>query len=54
MSAVDHLPLLSTVFELIGLTFTGWTAYRFFLVEGEKDKLVGDVKSFASKVGVDL
>ena len=54
VSAVDRLPLVSTVFELIGLTFTGWTAYRFFLVDGEKDKLISDAKGFASKVGVDL
>lgn len=54
VTAVDHLPLLSTLFELVGLTFSGWTAYRFFLVEGEKEKLVGEVKAFAGKVGIDL
>lgn len=54
LNAIDRLPLLSTVFELVGLTYSGWTAYRFFLVEGEKEKLVNEIKGFVSKVGVDL
>ena len=54
VTAVDRLPLISTSFELIGIFFSGWTAYRFFLVDGEKDKIVGDLKGFASKVGLDL
>jgi hypothetical protein len=53
-STIDRLPLISTIFELIGLTFTGWTAYRYFLIDGEKDKMVSQVKGFASKVGIDL
>lgn len=36
VGAVDRLPLVSTTFELIGLSFTAWTAYRYFLVDGEK------------------
>lgn len=54
VGALDRLPLISNVFELIGIIFSGWTAYRYFLVEGEKEKLTADVKSFASKVGIDL
>jgi hypothetical protein len=54
VTAVDHLPLFSTIFELIGLTFSGWTAYRLIAVEGEKQKLISEVKGFASKVGLDL
>jgi CAAD domains of cyanobacterial aminoacyl-tRNA synthetase len=54
VTAVDHLPLLSTVFELIGLTFSGWTTYRLIAVEGEKEKLISGIKGFASKVGLNL
>lgn len=54
IGAIDRLPLISTIFELIGLTFTGWTAYRYFLIDGEKDKMISQVKSFASKVGVEI
>ena len=54
VTAVDHLPILSTVFELIGLAFTGWTGYRYFLVDGEKDKMAADVKGVAAKIGVEL
>lgn len=45
---------ISTGLELIGLAFTGWTAYRYFLVDGEKSKMTSEVKSFAKKVGLDL
>jgi len=54
VDAVDRLPVVSNVFELVGIVFTGWTAYRYFLVDGEKEKLSADIKSFASKVGIDL
>ena len=54
VNAVDRLPLVSNAFELIGIIFSGWTAYRYFLVEGEKEKLTSDVKGFFSKVGLDL
>lgn len=54
VNAVDRLPLISNVFELVGIIFSGWTAYRYFLVEGEKEKLTSDVKGFLSKVGVNL
>jgi alpha-beta hydrolase superfamily lysophospholipase len=54
VNAVDRLPLISNAFELIGIIFSGWTAYRYFLVDGEKEKLTADVKGFLSKVGVDL
>jgi len=54
VGAVDKLPLLSTIFELIGMGFTGYTAYRFFLVPGEKETITSTVSSFAKKVGIDL
>jgi len=54
VSALDKLPLISNAFELVGIVFSGWTAYRYFLVEGEKEKLNADVKAFASKIGIDL
>lgn len=54
VNAVDRLPLVSNVFELVGIIFSGWTAYRYFLVDGEKEKLTADVKGFLSKVGVNL
>lgn len=54
ITAVDRLPVISTGLELVGLVFTGWTAYRYFLVDGEKAKMTSEIKSFASKVGVSL
>jgi len=45
---------ISTGLELIGLAFTAWTAYRYFLVDGEKSKMTSEIKGFATKVGVDL
>ena len=54
VNAVDRLPVVSNAFELVGIVFTGWTAYRWYLVEGEKEKLTADVKGFLAKVGVDL
>lgn len=54
VSAVDRLPLISTVFELIGLAYSGFTAYKFFLVPGEKEALTDSAKGFVKKVGIDL
>lgn len=54
VSALDKLPLISNAFELVGIVFSAWTAYRYFLVDGEKEKLNADVKAFASKIGIDL
>merc|ERR1712216_665460 len=54
VNAVDRLPVVSNAFELVSIIFTGWTAYRWYLVEGEKERLTADVKGFLSKVGVDL
>jgi hypothetical protein len=48
------LPLFSVVFELIGLTFSGWTTYRLVAVEGEKEKLISQVKGFAKDIGLNL
>lgn len=53
VSAVDRLPLISNAFELIGIAFSGWTAYRYFLA-GEKETMNKEVKNLASKVGIDL
>jgi hypothetical protein len=54
VSAVSRVPVLSTTMELVGLGFTAFTAYRWFFVDGEKSAIVGEVKGFAAKVGLDL
>lgn len=54
VSAVNRLPLFAGFFELVGIAFSTWTAYRIFLVEGEKEKTVEDIKGFVSKVGIKL
>ena len=54
VSAVSRVPVLSTTMELVGLGFSAFTAYRWFFVAGEQKAIVGEVKGFAAKVGLDL
>jgi hypothetical protein len=54
VSAVDHLPVFAGLFELIGIAFSAWTAYRFLFVPGEKEAMVGGAKTLVAKVGIKL
>lgn len=54
VSAVNRLPLFAGFFELVGIAFSGWTAYRIFLVEGEKEKAIEEFKGFVSKIGIKI
>eukprot|EP00951_Prasinocladus_malaysianus_P023275 scaffold197249_cov36-Prasinocladus_malaysianus.AAC.1 len=50
VSAVDHLPVVGDLFELIGLVVTGWFIYRYLLFGPDRAELKDNIDSFLSKV----
>ncbi|KAL4858817.1 Protein CURVATURE THYLAKOID 1A [Chlorella vulgaris] len=54
ISTIDRLPLMHTVFELLGLSVTAWFAYRWFFVAGEKEAITSQVSRITKDIGLDL
>ncbi|KIY96873.1 Uncharacterized protein MNEG_11089 [Monoraphidium neglectum] len=50
VSAVNTLPLVPKLFELVGLTYTSWFAYRYLLFQETRDELVRDVEELKQKI----
>lgn len=44
ISAIDRLPLLPVVFELVGIGYTGWFAYKNLIFKPEREALVQKIK----------
>ncbi|KMZ71509.1 Thylakoid membrane phosphoprotein 14 kDa [Zostera marina] len=44
ISAIDRLPLLPGVFELVGIGYTGWFAYENLLTQTKRDALIEKIK----------
>ncbi|MEM9244428.1 MAG: CAAD domain-containing protein [Cyanobacteria bacterium P01_F01_bin.153] len=47
LGAINEVPLLSPIFELVGLTYSGWFVYRYLLRVSSRKELsskVGDLK----------
>jgi hypothetical protein len=54
INAVNGLPLLPKLFELIGLGYSGWFAYRYLLFKSSRAELVEDIETLKKKVAGDL
>lgn len=39
LTAINELPLLSSIFELIGIGYTGWFVYRYLLKASQREEL---------------
>ncbi|KAI0499923.1 hypothetical protein KFK09_018131 [Dendrobium nobile] len=50
ISAIDRLPLLPGLFELIGIGYTGWFAYRYLVFKPDREALIAKVKSIYGDV----
>ncbi|CAK9143619.1 unnamed protein product [Ilex paraguariensis] len=44
ISAIDRLPLVPGVLELVGIGYTGWFAYRNLILKPDRDALIEKVK----------
>lgn len=52
--SVDRLPLIHTVFELLGLCVSMWFTYRWFFVAGEKEAITSTLSKITKDIGLDL
>lgn len=50
LEAVNELPLLSPLFELIGLGYSGWFIYRYLLREANRQELMENLTSLRDQV----
>ncbi|KAJ0964214.1 hypothetical protein J5N97_029336 [Dioscorea zingiberensis] len=44
ISAVDRLPLLPGIFELVGIGYSGWFIYRNLIFKPDREALISKVK----------
>ncbi|PKU63249.1 protein CURVATURE THYLAKOID 1A, chloroplastic-like [Dendrobium catenatum] len=50
ISAVNSVPLLPKLLELIGLGYTGWFVYRYLLFKSSRKELAEDIESLKKKI----
>ena len=50
IGAVNHLPLLPKVLELVGLGYSAWFVYRYLLFKTSRQELLADIEELKKKV----
>ncbi|XP_058105085.1 protein CURVATURE THYLAKOID 1B, chloroplastic-like [Magnolia sinica] len=50
ISAIDRLPLVPAILELIGIGYTGWFVYRNLVFTPERETLINKIKDTYSNV----
>lgn len=50
VDAIHDVPLLSPLFELVGIGYTGWFVFRFMLTAESRQELYSKISNFTSKV----
>lgn len=50
LAAINEIPLLSPVFELVGVMYSGWFVYRYLLNAATRQELSQDFKSLKGQV----
>ncbi|XP_024363065.1 protein CURVATURE THYLAKOID 1A, chloroplastic [Physcomitrium patens] len=50
VGAINSVPLLPKVMELIGLGYTGWFVYRYLLFKSSRKELVEDIEELKGKI----
>ncbi|AFY38863.1 hypothetical protein Lepto7376_2592 [[Leptolyngbya] sp. PCC 7376] len=50
LGAINEIPLLAPVFELVGISYTAWFVYRYMLKASNRDELVGEFDSLKSQI----
>lgn len=53
ISALNGVPLLPRVFELVGLGYSAWFTYRYLLFKSSREELVQDIESLKKKISGD-
>ncbi len=50
LTAINDFPLLSPLFELIGLGYTGWFVYRYLWKESNRQELKTELDALKSQI----
>jgi hypothetical protein len=50
LDAVNDIPLLAPIFELIGIGYTAWFVYRYLLRASTRSELVSEFESLKTQV----
>ncbi|XP_020085525.1 protein CURVATURE THYLAKOID 1B, chloroplastic-like [Ananas comosus] len=50
ITAIDKLPVVPGVLELVGIGYTGWFAYRNLVFKPDREALFGKIKSIYSDI----
>ncbi|ONK72663.1 uncharacterized protein A4U43_C04F21790 [Asparagus officinalis] len=50
ISAIDRLPVVPGVLELVGIGYTGWFAYRNLVFKPDREALIAKIKSTYSEI----
>lgn len=50
VTSVDHIPVVSGVFELVGVFVSAWFVYRYLIFGPDRQELKEELNTFFSKV----
>ncbi|MBE9215882.1 CAAD domain-containing protein [Plectonema cf. radiosum LEGE 06105] len=50
LAAVNDIPLVSPIFELIGIGYTGWFVFRYLLKAPTRKELAAEIASFKREI----
>ncbi|KAG6663616.1 protein CURVATURE THYLAKOID 1A, chloroplastic-like [Carya illinoinensis] len=50
VGAVNSVPLLPKIMELVGLGYTGWFVYRYLLFKSSRKELATDIEELKKKI----
>lgn len=50
LAAVNDIPLVSPIFELIGIGYTGWFVFRYLLKAPTRKELAAEIESFKRQI----
>ncbi|CAI9785962.1 unnamed protein product [Fraxinus pennsylvanica] len=50
VGAINSVPLLPKIMELIGLGYTGWFVYRYLLFKSSRKELATDIEAIKKKI----
>lgn len=53
VGAINALPLLPKVFELVGLGYSAWFTYRYLLFKSNREELLDDIEALKKKIAGD-
>ncbi|KAE9605703.1 putative cyanobacterial aminoacyl-tRNA synthetase, CAAD domain, protein CURVATURE THYLAKOID 1 [Lupinus albus] len=50
LGAINSVPLLPKILELVGLGYTGWFVYRYLLYKSSRKELATDIEALKKKI----